>query len=46
MILEHPVGPESMQLVKYIKNKYNDEYMSKDYRSLLKELPIAKAGAI
>lgn len=40
------VGPESTQLVKYIKNKYSDECMLKEYRSQLKELPMAKAGAI
>lgn len=44
MILENLVGPESTQLVKYIKNKYDDEYMSKEYSSQLKELPMAKTG--
>lgn len=46
MILENLVGPESTQLVKYIKNKYDDEYMSKEYSSQLKEHPMAKTGAI
>ena len=46
MILENLVGPESTQLVKYIKNKYDDIYMSKEYSSQLKELPMAKTGAI
>lgn len=42
MSLEHPVGPESREVLK----KQNDGALSKGHTVNLKEFPVTKAGTI